>query len=688
MRTVGTIPRVTRRLATGLLAMCLGLTLLAPTAQATSTDALPGRPGPVAAAPLTNLAHLDFLVEQVAVVDSPAHSSYRLADQPEVGVLWVYADAKDDGSFTRVGGGAYDAATNTWGQGAFDADDIARAAIVYLRSWQATGDTAARTQAYQQLRGLAFMQTLTGPKAGEVVLWMQPDGTLTRSATPSELPDPSDSDASYWLARTLWAFGEGYAAFRDSDPAFAAFLKTRMDLAVAALQRDVLDDYGTFQLIHGVRVPNWLIVDGADASSEAVLGLAAYVSAGGNRAARTALKQLAAGIAAMSAGSTTGWPYRALLPWALTRSFWHAWGSNMPAALAAASVALRDKSLLSAAVGDTAGFSPQLLTSTGPVNGLLPIPGDRTQIAYGADARVQGLVAVGTATGRPGIRQLAGLAAGWFFGQNASGQAVYDAATGVTRDGVSPEGVINRNSGAESTIHGLLTMQVLDANPELAALAGASSSIQVRDGLQVIEAESAVLGSGAVVVQPVSAWTGESQWSGSYVAAGRGSTVTWTIPADDQPRLVQPVVELSPGSRARSTLISGRNTLGTVRYGAVGAQGNAPAPTELLPIDLSRTLQPKADTLQLRTTGGTGNIDALLIMPEVATLLTDGGGHFTGLLTSKSGSTESRAVTLGGTGPAQVSAYDRVGRLVSKQSIAGANPEVFVAPGGFTILTR
>lgn len=50
--------------------------------------------------------------------------------------------------------------------------------------------------------------------------------------------------------------------------------------------------------------------------------------------------------------------------------------------------------------------------------------------------------------------------------------------------------------------------------------------------------------------------------------------------------------------------------------------------------------------------------------------------------------TESRAVALGGTGPALVSAYDRVGRLVSKQSIAGSNPKVFLAPGGFTVLTR
>ena len=678
----------TRRLATGFLVVCLGLTLVAPDAQATTVDRRHDQLGSTPAAPLTNLAHLDFLVEQVAVIDSPAHSSYRLAEQPEVGVLWVYADAKDDGSFTRVGGGTHDTVANTWGQGAFDADDIARAAIVYLRSWQATGNAAAKTQAYQQLRGLAYMQTLTGPRAGEVVLWMQPDGTLTPSATPSELPDPSDSDASYWLSRTLWAFGEGYAAFRDSDPAFAAFLKTRMDLAVTALRRDVLNDYGTFQIIHGVRVPNWLIVDGADASSEAVLGLAAYVKSGGNGAARTALKQLSAGITAMSAGSTTGWPYRALLPWALTRSFWHAWGSNMPAALAAASDALRDKSLLSTAVGDAAGFSPQLLTSTGPVNGLLPTPGDTTQIAYGADARVKGLFAVGTTAGRPGIRQLAGIAAGWFFGQNAAGTAVYDPTTGVTRDGISPDGVVNRNSGAESTIHGLLTMQVLDANPDLAALARASASIQVRDGLQVVEAEGAALGTGAVVVRPISAWTGESQWSGNYVAAGPGSTITWTLAASDQPRLVQPVVELTPGSTVKGTLISEHRTLGIVRYGAVGAQGSAPAPTELVPIDLGRTLRPNATEVQLQTTGGTGNVDALMIMPEVATLLADGGGHVTGLLTSKSGVTERRAVALGGSGLAGVSSYDRMGRLVSQRSVAGANPVVTVAPGGFTVLTR
>ncbi len=321
---------------------------------------------------------------------------------------------------------------------------------------------------------------------------MQPDGTLNPTPTSPDSPNPSDSDQSYWLARTLWAYGEGYSAFRNSDPAFAAFLAARMQLTITALNRDTLDKYGTYQVIHGVKVPAWLIVDGADASSEAMLGLSAYVSAKGpgSSAAQTALTKLARGVAQMSAGSTTSWPYRALLPWALSRSDWHAWGSQMASGLAAASGALRSSALLQPAIDDTAGFTAQLLTSTGPVNGLLPTPIDKTQIAYGADARVQALISVGAASGRRGISELAGIAAGWYFGANPSGKAVYNPATGVTNDGVQGDGTVNPNSGAESTIHGLLSMQVLDAHPELAALARSSAHVSVRNGLDVVEAET------------------------------------------------------------------------------------------------------------------------------------------------------------------------------------------------------
>ena len=151
------------------------------------------------------------------------HTTYRLASQPGIGVLWTYADRNADGSFRRLGGGTYDAATDTYGQGAFNADDISRAAVVYLRDWQQTRSTSSRDRARELLRGLTYLQTASGPNAGNVVLWMQPDGTLNRSADPVEQPDPSDSDASFWLARTLWALGEGYAVVPRLRPGLRTF---------------------------------------------------------------------------------------------------------------------------------------------------------------------------------------------------------------------------------------------------------------------------------------------------------------------------------------------------------------------------------------------------------------------------------------------------------------------------------
>lgn len=55
-----------------------------------------------------------------------------------------------------------------------------------------------------------------GPSKGNVGLWMQPDGTLNPSAEPVELPDPTDSGALNWLARTVWALGEGYTPTPNS----------------------------------------------------------------------------------------------------------------------------------------------------------------------------------------------------------------------------------------------------------------------------------------------------------------------------------------------------------------------------------------------------------------------------------------------------------------------------------------
>ncbi len=673
-----------------LIAAAVGLLITAGLATApAAAAALPLPRGPAASTPLTNLAHLDFLTTTVAPPPQSGHTTYQLGSEPAVGVLWVYANYLAPGSYQATGGGTYDAANNTYGQGAYDADDISRAAVVYLQHWKLFGDQHSEQEAYQLLRGLTYLQTASGPNAGNVVLWMQPDGTLNPTPTPADSPNPSDAGASYWLARTIWALGVGYADFRGTDPAFAAFLRQRLDLAIGALDREVLTSYGQFEISNGLRVPAWLITGAADASSEAVLGLAAYVEAGGGAAARTALAELANGIADLGSGTASSWPYGALLPTPAARSEWHAWGAQMATALADAATALHQPGLLPAAVADTAVFTPHLLTATGPDNLWGPAPVDSTQIAYGAGARVLALLAVATATNSAGLRQLAGVAAGWFFGQNPAATATYNPATGATDDGINANGTLNLNSGAESTIFGLLTMEALDANPDVAAIARASASVQFRDGQQTIEAEAASLTGPAEVVQANPVNTGESQWSnGTYVQLATGSTLSWTIPADDQPRLVQAIVNRVPGPGAVSDFAAGTESLGGAAYGGGGAQGISPTPDALLPVTLPGVLPPNATQLTASTVGGAGQLDALLLTPLIAALITTGDGHSVALLNSEADTPGTRIIQLPGTGRAVATSYDSQGRPWRVTISAGPAITVPVPAGGFAIVQR
>lgn len=441
---------------------------------------------------LTNLAHLDSLRVRVTPPPQPGHTTFRLAEEPSVEVVWTYAERLPDGSYLPVGGGPVDPDTGHYTQGAFNADDISRAAVVYLRHWRATGAEASRAAARQLLRGLCYLQTVHDddpdhPAHGNVVLWQQPDGTLNRSGIPAESPDPSDSGESAWLARTVWALGEGYAAFQG-DPDFAPFLRRRLRLAMSAIRRQVLPRYGQWRVVDESPTPAWLIGDGADLTGEALLGICAYTGCSGDDDARKLLEQLAEGVTAMRTGTPWTWPFGAVLPSALSRSAWHAWAGLAPAGLARVYEVAGDLAARDAALADASSFTPHLLVEGGPDNLRVAMPGarealtmDGVQLSYGAQSRVESLLTTARVTGRPALSTLAGIAGSWFFGNNPAGAPMYDPATGRTYDGVDiPDapprqpgrrGVVHRDAGAESTIHGLLAMLALDADPHAAAVA-------------------------------------------------------------------------------------------------------------------------------------------------------------------------------------------------------------------------
>ncbi|KJQ52831.1 hypothetical protein [Microbacterium sp. SA39] len=583
----------------------------------------PGTPGlPLAAARgarLTNLAHLRFLLADVPVVASTTHTTYGIGARPLVRAPWTYADTDGAGGFRPVGGGTRDAVTGYWTQGAYNADDIARAAIVLLREWRATGDAQAADEARDVLRSLAFLQTTSGPNAGRVVLWQQEDGTLNPSAIPVELPDPSDSAESYWLARSVWAFGEGYAAFRDADPDFAAFLLARLHLCLDALAKESLSRAGQWVLSDGRRLPAWPIAGGADATAEAMLGLAAATDAGDARS-RQALQTYGEGVAAMATDPSQGWPFGAVLPWTGSLGFWHAWGAAAPEALARGGALLRRRDWSAAAIADAGRFTPQVLASGGPHNAWAPIPAE-AQIAYGAHGRVAGALAA-AAVGGEGLRVLAGLAAGWFFGANTAGIPVYDPATGVTFDGVETDGRVNRNSGAESTIHGLLTMQLLDANRDVAEVATSITGLRSFSGLRVLEAEAARLSPGAVVVKPDGgAWIGEGNLSGgSFVRLAPGEWAEFDV--TEAGGILHGLIwrQAADAGQATWEVFAGRKTVWSTRTpaGGTGDRGLTEADGMLVPQLLGGDL-PDGPLVVRCTSRGDVRLDALVIQPRVAT---------------------------------------------------------------------
>jgi len=210
-------------------------------------------------------------------------------------------------------------------------------------------------------------------------------------------------------------------------------------------------------------------------------------------------------------------PVRANAP-----GFWHDWGAHMPHALVEAGMALNRQDWIDSAAAEADSFLLRHLVLERFRNiGVVP---DRLgQIAYGTNMLVQAYMALYRATGEPRYARYAGLAGSWYFGNNMAGVQMVDLASGRVYDGINGPVAwrVNRNSGAESTIEGLMSLITLADEPlavEMlyARLAGGTP------GYRLLEAEDGQRVLGTPVYYSAT-WTGEGYVSaGRYVGLGEG----------------------------------------------------------------------------------------------------------------------------------------------------------------------
>jgi hypothetical protein len=669
--------------------------------------------GPAAAAPaappqrLANLAHLDFMYDTVTPPEQDEHTTYRLAEEPSLGVVWTYGHHNPDGSYTPVGGGAHDAATDTWGQGAYNTDDVTRTSVAYLRHWRQNGDDHSRRHAYQLLRGAAYFQDTAGPNRGNFEIWMQPDGAIQHVQNPN---DGNDEQANWSLARGIWAYGEGYAAFRDSDPAFAAFLADRLALSFDALEREVLDKYGQYQVVDGLRWPRWFIpgcycepYGDAGATADAMQGLVAYLKVtrgaadAGTRALRARAErittQFAEGLRQMALGDAYTWPFGAIMPNPGYRSVWHGWGTMMPGVLAEAGELLQRRDWIDAAVTSMARFAPHVLAQGGPDAYWAPTPVLRIQWGFAVDNLVQNLYKVGTVAHQDGLRDLAGFAAAWYFGDNYGSARMYSPQTGRLYDGLEGNGNVNTNAGAE-TSHAVMSMLLLDANPDLARRALAWQPGD-RYTWQQVEAEDGVRSGDTALGEPCQFVVAEGWCSGREVILKSGGSVRLTVdvPRDGRYLLMPAFTRMqTPAGAVAVTVSANDERLATVDVGGAGPQGVTPRPGyhDVVTLDQPVDATQRRLTVDIAYSGEAGHeirLDAVLVQPVVEWHVAGEADAAQALLRSFSRGWEAREVSLPGDGPVTARAYDTSGRLVRTAVGRSGTIDAPVPPGGFTLVT-
>ena len=437
-----------------------------------------------------NLAHLNFLVEDVDIAGQPMAITHIYSEFPRY--EWVDAS----------------------GEGIACVDDAARAALVYLTDYESTGDPAPLDKARRLLNFVLYMQAEDGQFYNFI---------LDRTGTINQTGNTSFKSSGWWAARGARALGAGYRVLRSVDPSYASKLDQAFRRIRDVWASEVEANYGKYNPVHGVQVPAWLIADASDVTSVAMLALLEVDRATGGQdvATRDLLTKLSEALAAYQVGDARNFPFGWHPDSATSPLSWHAWGSTQAFALARAGQQLNRPEWVVSAQREADTFYARLLAGE-MVGEWGVLPDEFPQIAYGVNSLVQALLALHQATGADTYGKLAGLAGGWFYGNNAAGVPMYDPATGRGYDGLQgPSSFrVNQNAGAESTIEALMALQAINADPV------ASRYILYKpesaDPWQILEAENARQMRG----DPVESYraaegTGEARWSnGHYILLG------------------------------------------------------------------------------------------------------------------------------------------------------------------------
>lgn len=272
----------------------------------------------------------------------------------------------------------------------------------------------------------------------------------------------SVAEPSWWTWRALWALEKSLLVLEDET------LRTSIETAIAKTIINIKSYLETLpeseKTVEGISVANSLPHGAAaDQASILSLGLVLYYGRTKDEEIVKYIRQLGDGIMKMQLQS--GVATAAFLSW---DNLWHAYGNGQSYALLKIGEQLQDETYTNAALFEINNFYHYLAEdnfaellefkkegSTVEIKKVKSFP----QIAYGLRPIVFACVEAYQQTQEEKYKNQATEWIAWLYGQNVAQERLYFPETGRCFDGIVSETEINKNSGAESTIEALLSVQ-------------------------------------------------------------------------------------------------------------------------------------------------------------------------------------------------------------------------------------
>jgi hypothetical protein len=378
--------------------------------------------------PASNFKHLEYLYKELI-----------LPNGKEAGIIHIYSNYPDY---------SYDIEPR---EGFTCVDDVARAVILL------SGEEQFSEMLLPMIEFLLYMQNDNG--------WF--NNFIWKDLTINTTYKTSIAEPNWWSWRALWALEKALPKVDNQYPEMA----TRMSEAIDALLENTVDYLSGLKQVekqvNGISIAtNLPFESAADQASVLLIGLCQNFMRTGDTGIEKSMRQLADGILKMQIidGITEGM----FLSW---ENVWHAYGNTQSYALLLTGKLLQEDAYTSAAMKEINAFYPYLYK-----RGFLELmtvhsEGERTaiteekvfpQIAYGIRPIVYACVEAYQQSGDKKYKEYALQWLSWFSGKNIASTKMYDHESGRCYDGIKSKNEINQNSGAESTIEALLSLQSIN----------------------------------------------------------------------------------------------------------------------------------------------------------------------------------------------------------------------------------